>query len=820
MTSLDRLKSASRSPLLPLALLLLTLSTVFIFGGERGHFYRPAGIHNWMSSEHLTVAMNISPEHGFQRFQSRVINQDGDVLYVPYNRFPIGGYILMKLATLPVSGNSSAQIIAARILMLLFFTATAVLVYISLFRITSNRWIALTATLLGFSSYYLLYYNDMTANEGMIDLFGVMLTFHGMVVFVQEGRFRQLLVKTCIALLLGWHVLALLLPFVIFGLASELLRARSANAASSITDIPKVKPSGTATLLRSRFLLLGIVALSFGMAVLTFNFTMEYVALNGETPLTELPSFQSMMSRSGLKGTGVGADFNPVRAGYLSWRPFLEGQFRSIFRMFIPYALLGEGDAAETPLWLPERGSVVLTSDIEILDARPLWLPKRLGGILGIALSAVCLIGSAFVRPRILFATLASFGFFWALPMRLSTAFHNFEAIYYIGLSLVFFTIVLLLARRLTSRDSVIVVASVAAAVLFAVSSFQVSRVVYSAETARATKAIEQDLLAIRELTAEERVTVLGLRGIRSLLFHLAGNAVHYYLNLILIDGGHPPSTGPRFVIMRHRIDTDALITPWNQYLFLYDAQGLAADLIASYRSAYPSVVSTEPLAREDFDVYLDDSTLYYIKEPCQLEDTRVTFFLHVFPEDLDDILDHRREHGFDNLDFLFIERGVMFDGKCMASADLPQYDVAGFRTGSHDDDGQEWTVSRVVQGPKLVSAYPSIVSGDPIARSEFDLYIDGGKLYYVKEPCGGDDVQDGFFLHIVPVDLGNLPDVRKQHGFDNLDFEFDVRGVLFDGKCLASIDLPQYGIAQITTGQYDGVDRIWEVELGPDALE
>ncbi len=232
MTSLDRITPALRSPLLPLALLLLALSTVFIFGGDRGYFYRGGG-HNWVSSQHITVAVNLSLEHGFQRFERRIMDEDGAVRYAPYNRFPPGGYLLMKLATLPVSGNPSAQIYAARVLMLLFFTGAAVLAYLSLCRLTSNRWIALTATLLAFSSYYLLYYNDMTANEGMIDFFGVMLTFHGMVVFMQEGRFRQLVVKTCVALLLGWHVLALLAPFVIFGLARELWQARSVAATST-----------------------------------------------------------------------------------------------------------------------------------------------------------------------------------------------------------------------------------------------------------------------------------------------------------------------------------------------------------------------------------------------------------------------------------------------------------------------------------------------------------------------------------------------------------------------------------------------------------
>ena len=357
MTLLDRLKPALQSPWLPLALLLIALSTVFVFGGDRGHFYRCcAHTHNWISSEHLTIAVDISLEHGFQRFKERFIDEDGAVRYEPYNRFPIGGHASMKLATLPFGGSPSAQIAAARMLMLLFFAGAAVLAYLSLCRLASSRWIALTATLLAFSSYYLLYYNDMTANEGMPDLFMVMLTFHGMVLFVQEGRFRQLLVKTCIALLFGWHVLALLLPFVIIGLARDLLRARKA-AADSTPLLPRIMSSRliASTLLRSRYLLLGMVALGLGLSILTFNFTMEYVALDGETPLTELPSFESMLRR-----TGQNPHFNERHASIQSWRPFLEVQFRRILRMFIPYPLLG---------FRPDG-----YFDNAALDGYPMWL--------------------------------------------------------------------------------------------------------------------------------------------------------------------------------------------------------------------------------------------------------------------------------------------------------------------------------------------------------------------------------------------------------------------------------------------------------------
>ena len=778
MTSLDRFKPALESPWLPLALLLIALSTVFMFGGDRGSFYRPEGVHNLMSSHHMSIAVNLSPEHGFQRFQQRFIDEDGAVGYIPYNRFPIGGYLLMKLATLPVSGNLSAQIYAARILTLLFFTAIVILAYLSLCRLTSNRWIALTAALLAFSSYYLLYYNDMTANEGMIDLFGVMLTFHGMVIFVQEGRFRQLLVKTCIALLLGWHVLALLLPFVIFGLARDLLRARSAAASSTPPPVMSSRVMAS-TLLRSRYLMLGIVALAFGLSVLTFNFTMEYIALDGETPLTELSSFKSMLRR-----TEVGPVIQSDLGATIAWSPFLEGQFRKILRVFVPYAL-------------PESLKGIL---------------HRRDVVLGVVLSLASLVGSMFVRPRILFATLASFGFFWALPVRTSTHVHEFEAIYYIGLPLVFFTIVLLLAKRLTNRDGIIATASVIALLLFTVSSFQMGRVGHDAETAQAARAAEQELLVIRELTAGEFI----VSQVSNAHFFAWGNAAHamdYYLNSVPINYAHIPAAEGGFVVMRQRVDIDALLTPQNQHFFLYDRAGMEA----WYAAAYRQVAASQPLAREEFNLYLDHNQLYYLKEPCVLADTQARFFLHVTPVDSDNIPDDRRQHGFNNLDFEFLDHGMLFGDKCLVRFVLPQYAISKINTGRI---GDTWNVAHLFHPPKLIAEYPSIVSREPIARSEFDLYLDRGKLYYVKEPCVLADTQARFFLHVIPEDLDDLPDHRRQHGFDNLDFDFGMRGVQFDGKCVASVDLPQYVIARITTGQYDGVDRIWEVEFAPDARE
>ena len=57
-------------------------------------------------------------------------------------------------------------------------------------------------------------------------LFGVMLVFHGMGLFAQAGRFRQLLVKTAVALLLGWHAAASAAAFVLLALGRELVPFR------------------------------------------------------------------------------------------------------------------------------------------------------------------------------------------------------------------------------------------------------------------------------------------------------------------------------------------------------------------------------------------------------------------------------------------------------------------------------------------------------------------------------------------------------------------------------------------------------------------
>ena len=110
------------------------------------------------------------------------------------------------------------------------------------------------------------------------------------------------------------------------------------------------------------------------------------------------------------------------------------------------------------------------------------------------------------------------------------------------------------------------------------------------------------------------------------------------------------------------------------------------------------------------------------------------------------------------------------------------------------------------------------ISEGDRIITSEYDIYLRDNKLTYVKESCARADTKAMLFLHLVPADVADLPDHRKRHGFDNLAFNFNWRGVILDDACVATIALPEYDITRIRTGQYvqtgGSFKNLWEEEI------
>lgn len=193
---------------------------------------------------------------------------------------------------------------------------------------------------------------------------------------------------------------------------------------------------------------------------------------------------------------------------------------------------------------------------------------------------------------------------------------------------------------------------------------------------------------------------------------------------------------------------------------------------------------------------------------PCERSELRSTLFdedsttnIHVlWLYDSNQTCDRQGSYGLSDL----------FDVRELEAVALPADGVL-FKLNEGVENTEPYRLHRLT--------YESIVTGEPLTRSVFDVHIPDNSINYAKESCSPDDTEMPFFLHLIPVKAEDLPSTRQSSGFDNLDFHFDdlnVSGLRFDGKCLATIPLPDYDIALVRTGQWIPAENrnLWEAEV------
>ena len=745
---------------LPLLILALALSCVFWFGGARGHLH---GTHArvWDTAKNMALAQNLT-RSGLM-FLQRTRNADGSIDHWLYHRFPIGGVALIKLAIWPFEGSLSAQLVAARTLMLVFFCGAALLAYSALFRLVGSRRIALAATLLAFSSYYMLVKKDVVTNECSMDLFALLLVFHAMVLFQQSRAnaaarrgelalpkhpFRWLLAAVCIALLLGWHVFGLLAPFLAFGLAGEARAAWRRRASAHPLPHPRIPPllrrlgAAAAAMARSRFTLLAVLAALFGACVLGYNLAREYAhvaSMSTATPSdaqrakrTRLPSWHSIRQRTGLRYRGD--DGRLVRL--LDWDAFLRWQFHRVGVMCLPFATTG-------------FGSFAIADEI-------VWKHATAPTLAGLGVGATCLCfgGLLLLRrgriaagrgSRALLAVLALSGFCWALPMEGNTgqATHDHEAVFYIGVPLVLFALLAAGARHLWVRIAgrraggwALTACASLGAVLFALSSYRMAEAL-PAEPRQI--ALLREFERIRALARGKDVLVAatefelggeigwGFGGIRTMM--KAGMALRLHMAGAILQFAEMPADAARmetqgevdFVLTFERLPLRSLRTPNHRFVFLYDAgrgEERAMDALAAARKwSYGAIAAREPLARDEFDIQLLPLSPY---------------------------------------------------------------------------------------GP---GARPNALRGAK----------DGGlALAYLKQPCRPEEL-GWISLIVVPAKLGDLHPLRRHVGHDRVVFRPHFYFGLFEDKCLFRVPLPDYPIRSIKTGSYGRRGPAWTAQLRID---
>ena len=244
----------------------------------------------------------------------------------------------------------------------------------------------------------------------------------------------------------------------------------------------------------------------------------------------------------------------------------------------------------------------------------------------------------------------------------------------------------------------------------------------------------------------------------------------------------------------------------------------------APYRRLYEDATTGalgEPIARADFDVWLDryGEALVYARDDCERhEDADFAFIVNVAPVFAADPSPF--EYYYSGLDwsgeyFHFADRGVRFDGKCLIRFPLSDFPIRAIQVGVWTGRGMSvWGETTIPPDAETLawhrSEYARLSELEPAVRSGFDVHWDGDALVYLKAPCSESDVRGRFLLSVFPSDADDLPDKSRALGHESRNFDFALHGLIFDGACMARRALPEYPIRAIELGQWGSGGGDW----------
>ena len=229
--------------------------------------------------------------------------------------------------------------------------------------------------------------------------------------------------------------------------------------------------------------------------------------------------------------------------------------------------------------------------------------------MVGFAMFAIGLIGLIFTRHRVLLGALLLSGVCWSVVFRNYVAFHDFASVFYVGIPLLCFSVLMGCLRRSYAHPIIALVTLP----VFVASVVQVARIGHSPEQARLKTEIMDDFAAISTLVDREDIVYLPI-DVRSREFAGAPFGQCYFLAGRILEHEHEAysTVGVRertqgrwhlaqYVILSLKIKGPALLTPDNRHRFLYDRERLQRD-----GSLFGGL--DDPLIEFDYDAYLKGS--------------------------------------------------------------------------------------------------------------------------------------------------------------------------------------------------------------------
>ena len=158
--------------------------------------------YGWVSSHGLSIASRATPVNGFVGHARTILNTDGTLDYVYFDRYPIF-YSALLGALISLTEDLTLKVWIARQVMLALFVLAMLLAWRLLRRLSAPP-VALTAVTLGFSGYMLLYYREMVHFDQPA-LLGMLLLLYiiARVKLECRERWRWLTIVTLVVLGLG-----------------------------------------------------------------------------------------------------------------------------------------------------------------------------------------------------------------------------------------------------------------------------------------------------------------------------------------------------------------------------------------------------------------------------------------------------------------------------------------------------------------------------------------------------------------------------------------------------------------------------------------
>lgn len=379
-------------------MLITSIASIFFLqnhkiGFENGH-------HGFLSSHGAAIAKNTSYGHNFLMFHAIQYKSDGNLVYEPYNRFPIFPFAIIKFTMSFFEPDLAKQVYYARQLMNIFLSLSILVTFLIIHKLYDDHYKAICLTLLSFSSYYILFYGDMIFND-IPSLFGFVIAF--LIVFYwscqpRNGYFLSLLVIPSISM--GWQPLAVYFSWFSFeGIVSLINKFR--NSKNSKNQNFRLLSSSVALL----------VAVSWALLILSLQLLNEWQMVGGS--FGDIPTVKSMMGRVGLSS---GPNYSQYK-DLLFWPNFLLGQGIRIGTSIVPLYL--------KEIMVETLGSVVYYS---------IFVVFCFISCTGI----IRMVKGKSYEVRLLFFIMASSGILWNFLMRRHTAFHGFQSIFYIGIAVLF----------------------------------------------------------------------------------------------------------------------------------------------------------------------------------------------------------------------------------------------------------------------------------------------------------------------------------------------------------------------------------------------